>query len=239
MVSFKTHESVGPDGKAKYPLPKEGQPRNLPRLLGGASNRDSAPARYWDEGWYFWTGQSRWAFLQKTDTMMLDLQKQKQAELKHESRKEVWHDYQEQLKRGVSKVADQRAQSWGPIVPPRPRPDARYVPDLFRFGLHFDGFRSFSSLSLLVPLTPDLSPVFENIYKYLQPTKQVLNKMHESFASGDHKRFALRVWGKVKSNEPFILAKRILEISYEQWKQWPREGDDGKSDDGKRDSTKR
>ena len=109
----------------------EGQSNNLPRLLGGTTNSDSEgqpkpPAtKYWDEGWYLWTAQSRWAFFQKTDMMMQDFQKQKQFELKHESRREVWHDYQEQLKRGVSGVADQ--QSWGPIVPPRPVPNTRYV----------------------------------------------------------------------------------------------------------------
>ena len=136
ILSFKTHESVGPDGKAKYPLPTEGQPINLPRLLGGISNTDSedhpsqsaATTKYWDEGWYLWTGQSRWAAHQKTDMMMLDFQKQKQAELKLEQRKEVWHDYQEHLKNGVSGVADQ--QWWGPIVPPKPIPNTRYVPRL-------------------------------------------------------------------------------------------------------------
>lgn len=153
IVSFKKHENVGPDGKAKYPLPMEGQPINLPRLLGGTSNSDSEDhpkppvTKYWDEGWYLWTSPSRWAFLQKTDMMMQDFQKQKETELKHESRREVWHDYQEHLKRGVSGVADQQSQFWGPIVPPRPIPNTRYVPDLLRFGLHFDGFSKLLVLS--------------------------------------------------------------------------------------------
>ena len=217
----------------------EGQPINLPRLLGGTSNGDSedrpkpSVTKYWDEGWYLWTGKSRWAFLQKTDMMMLDFQKQREAELKNESRKEVWHDYQEELKRGVSGVADQQSQSWGPIVPPRPLPDIRYNPDLLRIGLHFDGFRSFSSLSLLVPLPPDFPPIFEKIRKFFQPTYQVLNIMHESFASGEQKQFALRVWEKMKSDEPFVLARQILAYSYEQWKQWPPENDDGKKDSTK------
>ena len=136
VLSFKRHENIGPDGKAKYPLPAEGQSVNLPRMLGGASNNDSedrpksSSTKYWDEGWYLWTGQSRWAVLQKTDMMMLDLQKQKQAELKRERRKELWHDYQEHLKCGVDGVASEQSQSgqwWGPIVPPKPMPDTRYV----------------------------------------------------------------------------------------------------------------
>ena len=135
VLSFNGHKSVGPDGKAKYPLPPEGQPINLPRLLGGTSNNDSedrprtSATNYWDEGWYLWTGQTRWAVLQKTDMMMLDLQKQQQAELNRERRKELWQDYQEHLKHGVSGVADKQPQSgqwWGPIVPLQPMPDTRY-----------------------------------------------------------------------------------------------------------------
>jgi hypothetical protein len=232
MLSFKKHENVGPDRKAKYPLPKEGQPANLPRLLGGAS-KNSDPkvhpepvTKYWEEGWYLWTGKSRWAFLEKTDMMKLDLQKQKQVELRHEIRKEIWHDYQEQLKRGLNGVADQ--QSWMPIVPPMPKSDMRCVPDLLRIGLHFDGFRFFSSLSLLVSLPPDF-PIMEKIHKFLQPTSRVLNIMHDSFESGQQKQFASRVWEKVKSGEHLVLAQRIIEYSYEQWKQWPgpSEDDDG------------
>ena len=143
IVPFKKHENVGPDGKAKYALPAEGQPINLPRLLGGTSNSDSEDhpkppvTKYWDEGWYLWTGQSRWAFIQKTGTMMKDFQKQKQAELELEGRKEVWHDYQEHLKRGVSGVADQQSQFWGPIVPLMPMPNTRYVPEFLRITLPF------------------------------------------------------------------------------------------------------
>jgi len=217
IVSFKKHENVAPDGKAKYPLPTEGQPINLPRLLGGTSNSDSEGlpkppvTKYWDEGWYLWTGQSRWAFLQKTDMMMQDFQTQKETELKREKRREVWHDYQEHVKRGVSGVAEQQSQFWGPIVPPRPIPNT-------------------SSVSLLVPLPPDFPPIFEKIHKFLKPTYQVLNIMHESFASGEQKQFALQVWEKVKSDEPFILAQRIIAYSYDQWKQWPPEKDDGTKD---------
>lgn len=54
--------------------------------------------------------------------------------------------------------------------------------------------------------------------------------MRENFASGEHKQFALQVWGKLKSDEPLILAKQIFAYSYEQWKQWPPEEDDGKRD---------
>ena len=244
VVSFKKHEIVGPDGKAKYPLPKEGQPINLPRLLRGTSDADSEgrpkpPAtKYWDEGWYLWTSQSRWAFLKEIDMMMKAFEEQKQAELNLERRKEVWHDYQEHLKRDLSGVAEQQSQFWGPIFPPRPFPDTRYVPDVLRFGLLFDGFRSFSSVSLLVPLPPDFPSIFEKIHNFLKPTYHLLNLTHESFASGEQKQFALRVWEKTRSGESFIFAQRVIAYSYDQWKRWLLEKSEGGKGEGK-DSKKR
>ena len=89
-------------------------------------------------------------------------------------------------------------------------------------------FNPFSSLSLLVPLPPDFPSIFEKIHKFLQPTYKVLNIMHESIASGEQKQFALQVWQKIKSDEPFVLARHVLAYSYEQWKQWPPEEDDKK-----------
>ena len=88
----------------------------------------------------------------------------------------------------------------------------------------------FSSLSLLVPLPPDFPSIFEKIHKFLQPTYQVLNIMHQSVVSGEQKQFALRVWDKVKSGETLALAQQVIAYSYDQWKQWPPEEDDGKRD---------
>jgi hypothetical protein len=243
-LSFKKHESVGLDGKARYPLPAEGQPANLPLLLGGTSNNDwedrprTSAKKCWDEGWYLWAGQGRWSVLQKTDMMMLDLQKQKQAELKRERRKELWHDYQAHLKHGLGGVADQpQSGQWGPIVPPKPIPDTRYVETYCDMDCNFDDVRSSSSLSLLVRLPPDFPSIFEKIDKYLQPTYRVLSILRESFASGEQKEFALRVWEKAKSDAPFILARRTIEHAYEQWKKWDVKDDKDDKDNGRKDST--
>jgi hypothetical protein len=71
--------------------------------------------------------------------MVLDLQKQEQAKAKREKIKEVWNDYQEQLKRGNNGELSQ--SKWrGKGAPPEPSGDTRYVPDLFRIELRFDGF---------------------------------------------------------------------------------------------------
>ena len=161
--------------------------------------------------------------------MMLDLQQQKQAELKHQRRKELWHDYQEHLKHGVNGAVGQESESGqlGSTVPPKPMPDMRYVETYCEMDHILMAFQSFSSLSLLVPLPPDFPSIFSKINKFLQPTYRVLSIMHESFASGEQKQFALRVWEKAKTDEPFILAKRTLAYAYEEWKKWDK--DDGNS----------
>jgi hypothetical protein len=146
--------------------------------------------------------------------MKKNLQEQKEADMILESRKEVWHDYQEHIKRGVGGVANQPSRFWGTIVPPQPYPDS-------------------SSLSLLVPLPPDFPPIFEKIHKFLKPTYRVLNIMHESYTSGEQKKFALQVCQKLMSKEPIIFAQRIIAFSYDQWKQWPPEKDDGPKDSTK------
>ncbi|KAF8161245.1 hypothetical protein B0H34DRAFT_857717 [Crassisporium funariophilum] len=229
ILSFKRHQVLGADGKAKYPLPKEGQSSNLPRILGGTSKNDSedqsqsratssGSTKYWDEGCYLWTGKSRWAMLQKTDNMMLDLQKQQQAETMRERRKEVWHDYQEHLKHGAGDQSSEQPETngkwWGPIIPSKPIPDT-------------------SSLSLLVPLPPDFPPIWEKINKLLAPSYQVLGILQESVSSGEQKQFAQRVWEKSKTGEPFVLAQRTFTRAYEQWKN----RDVPEEDDGKKGST--
>jgi hypothetical protein len=140
VVSFKHHNSVGVDGKAKYPLPAEGQSANLPRYLGGspkeAEDRSSSPSgstKYWDEGWYLWTGKGRWAALQKTENMMLDFQRQHQLEILRQGKKEAWQKNQGQLKQSIGaqssdgKVPQPPTPQWwrAPIFPPTTLQDDR------------------------------------------------------------------------------------------------------------------
>lgn len=139
VLSFKRHQSVGADGKARYPLPSEGQSANLPRVLGGTPKDDSedapkvptaGPTKYWDEGWYVWTGKGRFAGMEKIEKMILDLPLQQKLEKIRESRKEVWHDYEERLKQntGQQDVRNQVGpQWWGPLVAPKTIEDAKCV----------------------------------------------------------------------------------------------------------------
>lgn len=161
-MSFKRHEVVGSDGKAKYPLPSEGQSANLPRILGGSgTSKDesedrpkvvsSTPMKYWDEGWYMWTGKGRWASHRKTEQMVLDLFKQQMLEKIREDRREIWQDYQEQLKKSTGHKDDVlspvQAPWWGSLAPPKTLEDVGCVVSLTKssitnliskFPFHFD-----------------------------------------------------------------------------------------------------
>jgi len=225
IVAFKNHRNVATDGKAKYPLPVEGQPGNVPRYLGGKPAEDDDVRepkvdriKMWDEGWYLWTSDSRLAIHEKTDTMLMDLEQQRRLAEHWEQRREVWQDYQDHLQSAPQNQEGgdfhnrQPSRWWGPIVPPRPVP-------------------AFSSHSLLVPLPPDIPPFWERISKLLAPSYKVLSIFHESLISGEQKKFADSVWEKTWSNEPFILASRTFSATYERWKDRDVQADE---DDGKK-----
>ena len=140
IVAFKNHRNVASDGKAKYPLPVEGQPENIPRYLGGKPTEDDDARepkvdgiKVWDEGWYLWTSDSRLAIHEKTDTMLMDLEQQWRLAEHWEQRREVWQDYQDHLQSAPQNQEGgdfhnrQPSRWWGPIVPPRPVPAFRYV----------------------------------------------------------------------------------------------------------------
>ncbi|PPQ89781.1 hypothetical protein CVT25_008158 [Psilocybe cyanescens] len=223
VLSFQRHNEVGPDGKAKYPLPAEGQPSNLPRILGGTPKYDSgdpppnapaSPTKHWDEGWYFWTGKGKWTVLQKTEEMMLDFQRQQKLEQIRQSRKDTWQEYQDQMQQNAGEQVGERKSRgppwWTPLVPPKSVQDT-------------------SSLSLLVPLPPDFPPLLDKIKKLLAPSQKVLGILYESVTSGEQKQFAERVWAKAKTDQPYILAQRTCFHAYDQWKKRSvTEEDDGK-----------
>ncbi|EAU91468.1 hypothetical protein CC1G_01957 [Coprinopsis cinerea okayama7 len=228
IVSFKRHSNVDAEGKAHYPLPAEGQPVNLPRLLGGkapedpddqpSSSKSSPNTRNWEEGWYLWTSSSRRAALERMQLMSFDLEKQNAYRQQQEQRKEVWQDFQDRLKQGgVDK--EELAQRYGgkfsgSIFPPHVSPEDR-------------------AKSMLLHIPPEWPSLWERIDKLLAPSRQVLSIFKESLLSGEHKQFALRVWEKARTDEPFVLARRTLTRTYERWK----EKDATDEDDSKKGST--
>ncbi|KAG6836558.1 hypothetical protein H0H93_006785 [Arthromyces matolae] len=229
IIAFKTHSSIGPDGKATYPLPAEGQPANVPRWLGGKPPTDNGahdddeeeissytpqhqpiadPVKHWDEGWYFWTSSSRYAIHEKLDSMRWDLARQQTMHKQMEGRQELWQEYQEHLKNG-DKSADVN-KWWGPIIPPRPIPE-------------------FRSQSLLVPLPLDSPPFWDRMNKLFDPTRKALNIFMESVKSGEQRELAERVWDKAWTPEPFQLANKAFGMWYDMLKDWDSPDSDKKS----------
>lgn len=149
-MSFKRHTKVDNEGKASYPLPGEGQPANLPRLLGGKVHEEDhegphplpsrgSETKNWEEGWYLWTSSSRKAALERLQLMSFDLEKQQRYQQQQDQRQEVWQEYQDKLKQGGDKEALGQLyleQTVSTIRPPLV-PDAdRCVPNLYARGGH-------------------------------------------------------------------------------------------------------
>ncbi|KAG6809306.1 hypothetical protein H0H92_000764 [Tricholoma furcatifolium] len=228
IIAGKTHRNLGPDGKAMYPLPAEGQSANIPRWLGGKPPTEDLdddgeedeshhlrhkpapePVKYWDEGWYLWTTQNRFAIHEKLDSMKRGLAAQEKMNQHHQNRRELWQEYQEHLEKG-----DQSAESskwWGPIVPPRPFPD-------------YD-----RSESLLLQIPPETPPFWNSISKLLGPTQKALNIFHESIKSGEQREFAARAWEKACSAEPFNVAIQAFSI----WAKLVKDAETSSGDDKK------
>lgn len=132
ILQFKSHKELGADGKARYPLPPEGQPINLPAYLGGRQIEDPehgrkspGDVRYWDEGWYLWKSTHPAASIQSMTRLPMNLPAQQRATADRIARSQTWDDYQTFLKSGQPPTLENR---WlGPVVPPSPVMDATCV----------------------------------------------------------------------------------------------------------------
>ncbi|KAK1232162.1 hypothetical protein PQX77_004710 [Marasmius sp. AFHP31] len=237
IITFKQHQEIGPDGKAKYPLPVEGQPANIPRLLGGRPpvveqededdedydpRRKPAPpeVKYWDEGWYFWSTSAFNSTLNKFLSMSMDFENAQRQEQKREQARMRWIEYHQFVERNaglkdtglLNRPPEGEDSKWyGLKVPPSPVPPV-------------DADRT-----ILLPLSPDTFTVWDRINKLLDPTRTALALTRDSITSGEQKRFALNLWDKALSNEPWVLASRTCSRAYELWK---KTGDDDDQETG-------
>jgi hypothetical protein len=199
-----------------------------------SQNAPSSSTRFWDEGLYLWTGKGRWAGQQKTEQMMLDLLSSRFWTSFAKTGRNCGKNTKNSL--NANQQSDEQpllgAQWWGPLVPPKTLEDAGYVVSnhLSFLPAHVN---IYSSPSILIPLPPDVPSIWEKIDKLLAPSHRALAILHESVASGEQKAFALRIWEKARSEEPFILAKRTIAHTYEQWKK----RDESEEDDQKKGST--
>ncbi|KAL0581332.1 hypothetical protein V5O48_000708 [Marasmius crinis-equi] len=235
IIAFKQHEEIGPDGKAKYPLPVEGQPANIPRFLGGKrpveedeEDEDYIPrtkparpeTKYWDEGWYFWSSSTFHSAMHKLWGMSMDFEATKRMEQRREMDRMRWLEYQQFLERNadardsglLSQPPDGEDSKWyGLKAPTRPVPPVD------------------TDHTILLPLSLETLTVWERINKFLEPTRTILSLTRDSISSGEQKRFALNLWEKAISPEPWVLASRTCSRAYELWK---KDGDDDDEETG-------
>ncbi|KAJ7668536.1 hypothetical protein DFH06DRAFT_1084661 [Mycena polygramma] len=204
ILQFKSHKDMGPDGKARYPLPSEGQPLHLPRYLGGKSTDDPEHDRkspedtkYWDEGWYFWKTSNYLGVYSSISQMQHNLESQVRLDSVKNAKRQLWKEYQEFLRSGKPRTLENK---WlGPVIPPNFGPDV--APE-----------------SLLVHLPLESGPLLEPIYNVLGPAKRALHLFNENLTDGNYQKFGFRVWDKARSGEPFTLASRACSFGYEHWK---------------------
>ncbi|KAJ6593545.1 hypothetical protein B0H19DRAFT_24529 [Mycena capillaripes] len=204
ILQYKSHKNIGPDGKALYPLPSEGQPVYLPRYLGGKPIEDPeygrkspADTKYWEEGWYFWKTTNFLGVYTSISQMQNNLENQARLESMKKAKRQQWKEYQEFLRSGKPATLENK---WlGPVVPPNFGPDA--APE-----------------SLLVHLPLDSDPLLEPIYNVLAPARLALQLFSDNLTEGNYQKFAFRVWDKARTGEPFTLASRACNFGYEQWK---------------------
>ncbi|KAF9268690.1 hypothetical protein L218DRAFT_917658 [Marasmius fiardii PR-910] len=232
IISFKQHQEIGPDGKAKYPLPPEGQPANIPRFLGGKQpevideddgdfdprQKPSPPqTRYWDEGWYVWSTSTYHSMVRKLVSMSMDFENVRRHEEMREKDRVRWIEYQQFLERHagqrdsglLSKPPEGEDSKWyGLKAPPPPMPPVD------------------TSHTILLPVSLDGLTPWERINKFLDPTRTALSLTRDSIMSGEQKRFALNLWEKALSKEPWVLASRTLGRAYEIWKKSDDDGEE-------------
>ncbi|KAJ7072620.1 hypothetical protein C8F01DRAFT_255164 [Mycena amicta] len=212
IVQFKSHKAIDSDGKARYPLPAEGQPANLPAYLGGKQIEDPEHGRkspgdvkYWDEGWYFWKSTN---FIGSHDTISrlpLNLETQARHDATRTVRRKVWEEYQDFVRSGRPRTQENK---WiGPVVPPNVGPDV-------------------SSQALLVPLPLDTEPLLEPIYHLLEPTQHSLQLLQENWNDGHFRKFRSAGLGEVVVGEPYALVSRAYNFAYEQWNKGKTDEDD-------------
>jgi len=201
---YKSHQKITPDGTAKYPLPFEGQPQNLPRFLGkpvlprGQDNREQ-DVKYWEEGWYVGTVKGRNAVAAKMQTMMLDLPQQQIA-------------FAELRKRGYANLSalDSKPPTPGEFLD-KTFPNKHAI-------LNFYCTPRQNPDMVLVPLPPAIPQIWTRVEKLLVPTYRMLEIFRDSVTSGEQKRFAQRVWEMAWSNEPFELANKTVTQTLERMK---------------------
>ncbi|KAJ3896385.1 hypothetical protein GG344DRAFT_36763 [Lentinula edodes] len=235
VAGFKRHDMIVRK-TAVYPLPAEGQPENVPRVLGGAESSKShslssttssssttlipttttstptVKTRSWSPGYYLFTSTTIYGTFEHLASMSRDLPRQVARQKMMESMKREWVEYQEWAER-IQREEASEIMSTGRKRPPQPLPD-------------------YLSSTLLVPVPPASisqlsSHILTPISKFLKPSGRALELLGNDLQGGIFQQFASRVYTKAQTDEPAKLARRSWERLLEAWK-----GDGGDGKDG-------
>lgn len=196
------------------PLPPEGQPTQERYLdeSDAPTKPDEDETRYWEQGWYLWTTTSNKNAVERLLLMSQSLKSQDRHLQDKLHREKDEQDEQEQLRGRIRVELDGTLSS---VLPP----DYDYlhyhwcVRRVLDIGADCSwGCRQSSSLT---QIPSSLRPLFEPMRRLLAPTAKVLDISRRSFESGSQREFARRVLEKGRSEEPFILGRRLCKKAWE------------------------
>ncbi|KAJ3805059.1 hypothetical protein F5876DRAFT_52445 [Lentinula aff. lateritia] len=246
VTGFKRHDMIVRK-MAVYPLPAEGQPENVPRVLGGAESLKSHPlssitsssssptltpttttstptvkTRSWSPGYYLFTSTTIYGTFEHLASMSRDLPRQVARQKMMESMKREWVEYQEWAER------IQRGEVEGGF---RTQREENAVTD-GQTEIQSEEASEIISSTLLVPIPPASisqlsSHILTPISKFLKPSGRALELLENDLQGGIFQQFASRVYTKAQTDEPAKLARRSWERLLEAWK-----GDGGDGKDG-------
>ncbi|EMD33105.1 hypothetical protein CERSUDRAFT_126276 [Gelatoporia subvermispora B] len=205
-VTFRSDGQQLVAGEKKYPLPPEGQRlmayfTSLIRQSEEDANLPDLQSRtyYWDEGWYLWRSKNTYGIADKFGMMQRTLDEQAALQKRKEEVLRKWQNVDEELARRADPVV--RAH------PSKGRP------------WYADGHNDAS----LIPLSHALTPVTAPFQNVLGPMQRTVGMMCDNFESGATQKLAGMVWQKLKSPEPYQIAR---DAAVEMWKMLMNPPDD-------------
>ena len=198
----------------------------------GAAGKGKEP-EVWKQGWYVWTTKNKWAVQDKLDTMMNDLERQAEWTKTKRDVNEEWARARKAEELGAKQPKTQPEGSDAPDPHAAPShsqssPNVVFVSEDSLNSLPTPPFPDSSSNSLLLPLPPPLPPIQNSMANLLAPMVKVLTLTHEKVVSGEQRELAAKLWEKAKTDQPWTLAKIVMERTWSVWNN--NGGDDDDSD---------
>lgn len=88
-------------------------------------------------------------------------------------------------------------------------------------------FPDTTDTTFLVPIPPPHLVIGKAINKYLDPTRKLLDVVHESIQSGHQRELAKRMLEKAWTPEPWIIVRNVCNKMWKIWNEGPPNDDDG------------